>query len=395
MSVYANRGKYDSMVRPYVFNWRTGAGGNLSKWAIARGRLVSEGYRPKLMCLGTSKMMGAGAGTTDGTAFTVGAALRTKTAYFTNILNARGIPASRESIFAANGLTTAAAFSAYDPRWTVTADWTVNNNGNNSIGGGTFGCSNPLTGTMTFAPNGTVDRVDVIYPRRTDRGSFTVSDGASVVLTINQATGSGGVLRATANLASGTGKQINFNRTNANSNGVDMIGAIAYNSAVPAIDVMNCGRFGVQTSGYTTNSFLWNSFNTLAYIAPDLTIIAMAANELANNSVPPSTFTSNMQTLITQAKLSGDVLLCVEVMGDTTGNAWGSASNQAAYIDAIYQLAIANDCPLINENGIASGLTATGGYPIANANGLMADGIHENARLNAILANTYADVLSM
>lgn len=394
------KGKWDANVQPHIYNWRpginagSGSGGNLSKWQIAMGKMRAEGYRPKCMTLGTSKMMGAGGGTSGGGAFTVGAAAKTKTKIAADFLNTRGIAVSRESIFAGLGLSNITDLINYDPRLAVAADWTLSTSGTNaSIGGGEFNCANGLTGTMSFSPAGTVDKVDVLYVRRTDRGTFTVSDGASVVDTVN-ANGANAILRRTATLSSrGTGKVINFNRTSAQAFSVDIAGIIAYDSLTPAIEMVNCGRFGSRASDYTSAANPWNPFPTLAYYAPDITFIAFGANEL-NAGIDVTTFKTNVQTLITQAKLSGDVVLMIEIMGDTTGSAWGSATTQAAYIQALYDLADSNDCPLLNENGMASGLIATGGYTIANAAGLMADGIHENARANAIVGKLIADILT-
>lgn len=394
MGIQIRAGKFDAELNPYIYNHRSGAGGNMAKWAIALAKMRSEGYRPKILTLGTSKNMGAGAGTAmTGAAFSTGAAAKTKTKYLGDILTARGIPCVRGLMFG-NGLLSLANNAAYDTRITNATNWLLNTGIYQSIAGLMLQCSNPNVDNFPFLPEGTVDTVDVLHAVNSGNGTFTISDGATVLGAAVNANGTAAFARVSRSLSSrGSGKTINLNRTTAQTGSVFFAGIVAYDSQTPSVEIMNAGRFGGKANditGATANA--WNAFPAIPAYAPDLTVIAFAANELAAGNVTPEQFSASVQTLITQAKISGDVLLSIEIMGDTTGNAWGSVASQNAYISALYTLADLNDVCLINENGIASGKTSEGGYTVANAAGLMADGIHENARANALLANVYAKV---
>lgn len=384
--------RWNAKLQPHVFNWRPGYQGNMQKFTAALARMYAEGYRPKTLFLGTSKMMGAGAGTSDGTASTVGAAPKTKSKFACDMLAGMGLPVSRQSVWASNGLTTA-LYSNYETRLALGTDWAVFINANSSLAGGGFGSvSSTVTGTMSFAPEGVVDKVDVIYARRLDRGSFTVSDDVTVVGTVTQTNGTVGIARSSFNLTSrGSGKVINLNRTNAAAYAVDVIAIIAYDSQTPALEVCNVGRYGAVVAdflfGYPSGQ-PWTPYQTLGFYAPDITFMGIMANDMRVGTAV-ATWKANKQILITQALVSGSVVLVMESFGQPTesGGTWGNAATQAAYRDAMYQLATENDIPLIDENAIIGSYAQSGAA-------MYADSIHENAKADAILARTYAAMLA-
>lgn len=381
--------RFDTELSPFIYNWRPGGVGNLSKWSIAKSKMVASGYRPQMLCIGDSKTMGAGAGTTDtgtgGTTFTAGAAVKSKTKFLADRLNAIGIPVSRQTTVGHQGLTNVAQLKAYDTRITGLTNWTFDS-GNPTVGGFPLINVSPNTDAYSFSPEGTVDRVDVWYYRGTSAGTFTISDGASVVSTVDS---SGGLalIKATATLTRGSGKTININRTTANANQIFIASVRAYDSQTPAIDLVNAGWSGSTTANWIVTGAPWSPLTAIGTYAPDLTTIALGANDI-RTGVSVTTYTNNLRTIANRGLLSGSVLLIFPAMGQQ-GATWGDAATQAAYEAAAYALADELDLPLLNENAIF------GGYTLGNTQGKFADLIHENAIGNGELMSFYATLLGV
>lgn len=106
------------------------------------------------------------------------------------------------------------------------------------------------------------------------------------------------------------------------------------------------GRGGLKASTMwtTTNLGQGGSIDFLFdAVAPDLSVLWLGHNEyLQNESV--ATFKTNMQLLIDKAQETGDVLLLTQVPNADLDN----VPSQADYDTAVYELADANDCVVLD-----------------------------------------------
>jgi hypothetical protein len=383
-------GRFDTHLRPFLYNFRPGGQGNMAKWALARAKMIANGYRPQVIFGGTSKMMDAGGGATDsafgGTTFTVNAAIKAKTKFLCDLLNARGIPCSRHTTIGLQGMSTLPQLKAYDPRVSGLASWVT---GNLGLGGRLLQSATPNVDALTFTPDAAaiVDTVESWAIYGPASGIYTVSDGATVVGTISTVQGAAGYLKATTALSTrAAAKVININRTAGNANPVHIGLVKAYDSQTPAIDIINAGWFGSKTADWIGAGSPWSPFNAIPLMAPDLFIHGTQANDMSTaGAVPVATWKANQKAILQQGMISGSAVLIFESLG--LAPTFGDAPTQAAFRQAAYEIADELDIPLIDEDA------SFGTYALAQAAGKYADGIHENAIGNGELAQIYAALL--
>lgn len=297
------------------------------------GMLQGSGH-PRVLFVGDSKMMGAGAGTgTPG--FTEGAAPKRKTQVLASLLSGVGVPALDQAFLGDNMAPDPAL---YDTRVSLGNGWSWQSGILGIVFGGRYAQNTGGgSGNLSFSPVGTFDRVDVVYAQGPGAGEFTVSDGATLCATIDAVNATATAARQTVTLASrGSGKTINIARSSGN---IYIFAVIAYDSTTPSILLLNAGNLGSTSTTWQANATFgpggnngWDAF------APDLTVIALGAND-KNNGIPVSTFKSNIQALITRAQRSGDVVLVDEAYGNG-----GFNNNSAEFRQALLELARENDC---------------------------------------------------
>jgi lysophospholipase L1-like esterase len=90
-----------------------------------------------------------------------------------------------------------------------------------------------------------------------------------------------------------------------------------------------------------------------------------------------------MQSIINTAKLSGGVSLCSGFPVNSANRTNWANGVSTAYIAALKQLAITNNCGWIDL------YQRFGSWATANANGFITDDIHPNANGYAEIANAY------
>lgn len=363
---------------PFMFNFSPAF---LANWRAARASLAT---RPKVLFIGDSKTIGAGVGTTDGSTFTVGAAALSLTKLIADNLAARGFPCSREALIPVNGLASIAALKSYDARLGALTNWIISSGTFISLGGNCLQLQTPNVDALAFSPGGTVDSVEILYIRGATVGEFTVDDGGAVLATINGAGANALVRSARIALSSrGSGKTINVKRTVTNTNSIYIVGVIAYDNTIGAIEIVNAGRFGSKTADWNVTTNPWSPIGAIGAYAPKLTFINLGANDLAN-AVTPATGSTNLQAIITAAKASGDVVLLIPAMGARP--AWGDGAAQAAWRTMLLNLAQANNCAVLDLNAI------WGGY--VGDSSKFADGIHENGAGTALEAAAIAALMA-
>jgi len=117
----------------------------------------------------------------------------------------------------------------------------------------------------------------------------------------------------------------------------------------------------IETSGISALDLMFDSS-----FAPELTIIAFGANEVLDQT-PLSEFKQSLQTIITAAKSTGDVLLTS--IGVRSGS---FAIPQPDYVNVIKNLSFENSCAFLDI------YSRWGGSAGAIASGYMVDTVHPN-----------------
>lgn len=162
------------------------------------------------------------------------------------------------------------------------------------------------------------------------------------------------------------------------SGDVRIVGFDCYNSSVKQISCWNFGLGGSSSGTWTNATTSWSRLRgVMEGYAPDLVILSLGINDW-RTSVSVATYTSQMQTLIDQVRSTyankADLILETSVWdGGSTGN----AANQAQYMQAVRDLAIANDLPVIDTAFVWQS------YVVSNMLGRYSDTVH-----NAIVGHT-------
>ena len=351
-----------------------GARNNLRRWQRSVALMRAGGARPRLVVIGTSKEQGFGAGSNlAGAGASAGASPKSWPDLLAGMLTVRGLPASRDSCFGNKGLAAYSDFAAYDPRNTGgSTGWGYAYPTLGGYGWQNSSNSNP----RSFQPDGQVNTVEIYSRGQANSRVFTVTLDAdpTVIGTYDLASASEAVVKNTASFALGTHK-INIQRIS--GQGVTTLGLIAYNSAVPAVDVINGGWRGSVSADHVAPTNPLSAINMLTQLTPGLAIFAVGTNDL-NTGVPAATYKANMAALIaTQQAAGGDALLVNPTYGSP---GYGTPELREAYRQALVDLGTTYGCDVIDME------EAFGGYSAA----LFYDTVHENAPGNQYIAAAVA-----
>lgn len=263
---------------------------NLRGWRKGLARVRSGGGDAKILCLGDSTTAGVGvaASTNQGDS-------RSYPYCLAATLNGR-IPAIA-------GLGIPGHVANLDSRWVRGTGWT-----NDVIGAGANSGYKYTSGggALTFTPGVLADSYDVYFISTPGggTGSAVATGGTPVAINYNQANLVRKVTVAaasasTSNTVSITGAGLGF-----------IVGIEPFLATQKQVRVGNAGCGSSTTTQWASNPggiVAWGSVGLITSYAPDLTVISMGLNEAtaANTTL----YTTNLQTLITAAQLSGDVLL--------------------------------------------------------------------------------------
>lgn len=286
--------------------------------------------------------------------------------HLANLLNASGVNAHANSFFACGSNTLGAPSNGTnDSRLVVGSSWTAFIN-QPTIGGSYLRASD-ATNSLSFTPTQNCDTFNVFYPSQAGAGygKFNVKINAAAAAVVDENAGASfGISVATK---TGT---LGANTCNITWDSVApcyITGVEGYDSSKKWISVCNAGRSGAKASDLVTPGILL----ALPGIAPDLTIISVGINDWCN-SVPVSTFSANLQTIITTALAVGDVLLVSPFPSNPGGSGAPLASVQYQYVSALQALAVANSVPLVDVYGRFNA------YSTANSLNFMGDDLHPN-----------------
>jgi len=345
---------------------------NLRKWRKARANVRAG--------LGNARVGYIGDSTT---AMSVpGPRQKAFSAYVRDILKGRGLNARYSSIFGCSDKTSAtpAAYASYNPEVVMGAGWTF---ASLSIGGQTFLAGTSVTSSTTWTPAETIDRFDVYYARAPGLAQFNLSvDGGAA--TAVDANGASSMQKVTINAGSPGTHTLSIARTGGGN--LNIVGAIAYDSTKPAVEVLNLGLGSSTTEDWTDASSYIRAFNVLPGLALDLGIIGLGINDRTPSygPVPLATYETNLRALVAKVRETGDAALMVPIPS--------SSSRQALAIQAQYDAvvrSVAKDlaCPLIDM------AARWESHSVSSDLGYYFDIVHSTALGNADWAVPHANLL--
>ncbi len=332
----------------YPILLQTQAYKSLKKWRAALANTMAGIADSKIAFIGDSTDCGAyanGAQWAGNRELTVPAAIAKRLAGI-------GIPTNTASQFGTQSVSpaTAAGLNAYFTQWSYGAGWTGSSAG--SVAGGFLVQNTSDTTAANYTPkavDGTplvFDRIEFAYLKNSTYANFTLAlDGGAAFYTSTQA-GAGAIDTQTFSVASGT-HTINIAKTAPDAAKVLFPLSIrCYSSTAKTVQVLNMAGGNMDSAKMSNTAQYFGTVNTLTRQAPHLTIINCTINDaIANTSV--ATYKTNIQSIITAAKLSGDVIIRT---GNTvsTGYSGFVLNSDDPFIQALYELSITNDCPFIS-----------------------------------------------
>jgi hypothetical protein len=360
---------------------------NLPKTRLGFARVRAGTGSMKVALVGNSTTRGVCAG---GLTTPHGLVAQSYPSALATALAAAGLPSRTDSLWGpgssisgTNG--TMADLVTNDPRVTSGAGWVVNN-AVSSMGGDLIQNAT-TTNALSFNPGTTFDTIEITYIRNSTADRFTVDIGAGTIYT-SPGSGTVAILQATISCTRGA-NTLNIKCLRDASTSLFLVSIRCYDSTIPKVELFNMGCNGVKAAYWTTTGAPavtpWATLSALEFIAPDLTIIDTGINDWNTGPTSISTYRSNVQAVITGAKLSGDVLLLGPNPTNTNGT--GTPAVQATFLAALRDLAAINNVPYLD---IPTLFTS---YDIANASGWMGDTTHPNTVGYNIIGQAVAKVL--
>ena len=330
-----------------LFNFKNPSN-QFTAWKKAVARVKGGTGRGRIVVCGDSTSWGEGGGT-GGTNNRTGAKQLCWPTMVGKTLNNLGITCNWENFASSGGNTGVVnitdwtgSTATYKTGVVPGSSWALSSS--TSAGGCLF---TDTTGTTAFAytPEIAVDTFELFDIQVSTGGaiSYNVDGGSSTGLSQTNATSQ---YRVTSIPAGSVGTHtLNVARTSGNA---FICGMRAYNSTIPAVDIINLGRCSSQTSDWIVNANPWSplpSFSQYCSTA-DLVIIDHTIND-AFNSQTIANYKANLQTLVNTAKSGGaDVLM---MTGNPSNVATISAGVQESFRLALCDVVVANGLPLIDQ----------------------------------------------
>lgn len=315
-------------------------------WSAAVAALLGGGSsRVTAMMVGDSTTAGRGGGS-GGTEW-IGAAANRPARWVADRLMLAGIVASHQSFHGDYGLAGAAAGVTL-PQFFPAVDlggWSAN--GWNVLPGGAY-----LTpgATLSFTTTGANRwRISAF-----DAGAATwtiLIDGQPPTVggsTMTPAGDNNGFTEAVFGVASVGTHSISI----ASAGGGTLNGIIAF-ADTGGVDIVTNAVSGATTATRAATDGNYAALNFIRQVAPAVTIINLGLNDMYGGA-PISTYTANLQTIITAAKASGDILL---MFPHPAGGAFNT--NVAAFHAAARQVAVTNGIAFFSLNEFEGGVFAS------------------------------------
>lgn len=312
----------------------------LPKFAAAVSKARTGVKRAKIMLVSDSNGIGYGSGsdgTTAAARYSANSRKNSFLAQLARLMTQYFCNASFQGFAGSGNLQNAGELAQFDPRFAFpVAGWTpiAEKDGMLPFSSATDGHK------MTFTPDVPVDNFVLDWKSTpygaTAAGSFSYQVDAGAVVTVDALTEFGPRTISAGSLGAHT-----LTITKVGAQRVILLTLDAYNSTVPGIDMMLYGYNGGTGAEYTNGT---GCLAKMAGYASDLTFLMLMTNEMGANS-STGTFKTNQQKIITNAKLTGDVLLITPPPLSPTGSTYPrTLAEQLVYINIYRDLA--------RENGI-------------------------------------------
>lgn len=246
--------------------------------------------------------------------------------------------------------------------------------------GGVYCENNANSNPITFTPIVPVDTFTIYYVDQFTTGSVcTIQIDGTTVGTITVG-GTTGYLNATFTAPLGL-HTLSFFKS---SGGECLIAGIdSYDSSVKQVHNLNAAWNGstIGNWGSTTNPYSY--LNGLATFSPALTIIMPGINDwVAQTDV--NSYKASMQKIINTAKATGDVII---ITSNPSQIGSQSLAVQQRYVTADYQVALANNIPVIDTWSLG------GSWESMNTLGLEENALHLNGPGAEFFAGLVSNVL--
>lgn len=330
---------------------------NLGKWRAAKAAALNGGVPAKLLIVGDSTAQGPA---------TVEKSWPTA---LVDALNRRGL-AARPGIIAP-------ATDIPDSRW-ATAGWVKS--GTTGPGGmGVWYSPVSPTNALYFAPHIPFTHVTFHFVRQSGGGSCVVNNDATVVTTLVTGTGTPNTYGSVTAARTGDANDV-LGIEGPTVGSVLMLGAETEDTAKPhVISVHNWAQSGTTTDQWVNGTL---SQAAITYLAPHLTIIMLGINDSIAAATQAS-YQARMQTLITLAQASGDVIVLTNPRTDPAFAA-GIGALQASYQSGILTYCRANNIPVVDW------YERIGPYA---ANVWRLDQVHQSDAANQDIAEAIANII--
>ena len=280
--------------------------------------------RGRIVWKGDSTTVGQGGGT-GAPFYLAGARPNRVPAVLASMLSTAGVPTLDNAMVGDNGMLVAGSYplASYDPRYSAgnAVFQTVQD-----FAGGAY--QSPRETASSFTPSVAVDRFEVVVYNSNAYALRLMIDGAAPAsIAVTGSTGSPAATVASANSinvsASGNGyTRLKIMASSAGTRtlswaeigttgGVAVRSVLGYASGTPAIDMLVHAALNAQASQQgkdNSGSNFWGGLDALGFDVPDLTIINCYYNESAQG-ISQGVYQAALQSMVTKAKLSGDVLI--------------------------------------------------------------------------------------
>lgn len=324
---------------------------SLPNWRKALANVRRGISNAKIAFIGDSTTRGQGSGTTTAQA------LNGYPVQLSNLLNATpGLKSGWQNVMGQGNAT----MSSFDSRTVLTGTFTT---ASTSYGGNGFRMA--AAATLAFTPTVNCDTFD-IYSFNNGTGQFTINlDGGATLATVNTST-NGAIVKTTVSgtLAAHTLNCVWVSGT------TFILGVDAYDAATKQITCWNGGWLASTSLNWATQIGLFNPTAALRdYLVPDLCIVDLGINDWSA-SADTTNFRTNMTTILNTLRPTLDTIIKTPVPTQASAV---SLKTQRDYVQVMYELAQAYNCPLIDC------FTRWGSYEEVSGLGFMTDNKHPTA----------------
>lgn len=341
--------------------------GRLPTWRRALGRAMAGG-RARILVLGDSTVVGAGAGTGGNTALD-NARRASFPSALARAMSRLGVLAHNESLVGTQNMAGAGvAYDSFDPRVSP-GPFVLQNSANFLTAGGHLFRS--AAGTLSFTPEVDCDRFEVLYVRNGLAGSFDLAIDGGAPSSFSLAPGTS---MQTAEIVAGSVGRHTLTITASNGN-LYFAAIVVSNSEAGGVEVLQAGSWGDVSANFLLTTNVWSPANIYDDLAPDLALIQLTINDI-NGGTSLKQHLANLADLAdTLGGLGADVVLMTGLQSNPSAYPRHGNGHSAAVYAAIAELAEARGLPLLDLAG------RLGPYARADAELGMTDSAHGSAAL--------------